>query len=141
MKYLGIDYGLKNVGIAVSDDEGKMAFAKIVLDNDEALLRNIKKIIKEDRVEEIVLGESLNLSGELNLIMKKIIPFKKKLEDVTGLKVHFQKELFTSAEAERVQGQSLRNVRKSERKEKKVFLKKNDASAAALILRSYLDKK
>ncbi len=141
MKYLGIDYGAKNVGIAISDEGGKMAFAKTVLDNDGSLFGEIQKIIEDEKIEEVVLGESLNFAGEPNIIMKQIVPFKKKLEDTTGLKVHFQKELFTSAEAERVQGQNLRNIRKSERKEKTVSLKKNDASAAALILRSYLDKR
>lgn len=141
MKYLGIDYGSKNVGIAVSDEEGKMAFARTVLNNDEKLLGEIEKIVQNEKIEEIVLGESLNFAGEPNVIMKKIIPFKKKLEEKFGLPVNFQKELFTSAEAERTQGQSLRNIRKGERREKSVSLKKNDASAAALILRSYLERK
>ncbi|OGD67309.1 hypothetical protein A2442_00895 [Candidatus Campbellbacteria bacterium RIFOXYC2_FULL_35_25] len=139
MKYLGIDYGLKNVGIAISDEGGKMAFPKVVLDNDENLFSKIKQICEEEKVGGIVIGESLNFKGELNPIMKQIISFKEKLEKETTLPTYFQKELFTSAEAERTQGQNLRNIRKGERKEKTVSLKKNDASAAALILRSYLD--
>ena len=139
MKYLGIDYGLKNVGIAISDEGGEMAFPKVVLDNDENLFSKIKQICEEEKVGGIVIGESLNFKGELNLIMKQIIFFKEKLEKETTLPTYFQKELFTSAEAERTQGQNLRNIRKGERKEKTVSLKKNDASAAALILRSYLD--
>ena len=139
MKYLGIDYGLKNVGIAISDEGGEMAFPKVVLDNDENLFSKIKQICEEEKVGGIVIGESLNFKGELNPIMKQIISFKEKLEKETTLPTYFQKELFTSAEAERTQGQNLRNIRKGERKEKTVSLKKNDASAAALILRSYLD--
>jgi len=141
MKYLGIDYGLKNVGIAVSDESGLLAFPKIVLDNDESLYENILKIIKEEKIEAIVIGESVNFKGEPNPIMKKIVPFKERMEKETELPVYWQKELFTSAEAERVQGSPLRNIRKFERKEKSVKLKKNDASAAALILRSFLDSK
>lgn len=140
MKYLGIDYGSKNVGIAVSDEEGSLAFPKTVLDNNKNLLENIIKIIDEEKVEVIILGESVNFAGEQNTIMKQIIPFKEKLEEEISLPVYFQKEMFTSAEAEQIQGKSLRNVRKEERKEKSVNLEKNDASAAALILRSYLDK-
>ncbi|AKM84003.1 TPA: Holliday junction resolvase RuvX [Candidatus Campbellbacteria bacterium] len=140
MKYLGIDYGSKNVGIAVSDVDGILAFPKTVLDNDRNLLKNIKKIIKDDNVGAIVIGESLNFSGEPNVIMKKITPFKAVLENETGLSVYFQTEFFTSKEADRVQGENLKGVRKQDRQKAKVRLEKNDASAAALILRSYLEK-
>jgi len=140
MKYLGIDYGLRNVGIAVSDEEGMLAFPKIVLNNDKDLFNSIIKIIEKEKVGVVVVGESVNLVGEPNLIMKQIVPFKEKLEKEIDLPVYWQKELFTSAEAEQIQGSPLRNIRKSERKEKSVILEKNDASAAALILRSFLDK-
>jgi len=76
MKYLGIDYGKKNVGVAVSDDGGNLAFAKTVLDNNEALLKNVLKICEEDKIEAIVMGESKNLNGEENLIQKDILRFK-----------------------------------------------------------------
>ncbi|MDD2935401.1 MAG: Holliday junction resolvase RuvX [Candidatus Pacebacteria bacterium] len=141
MKYLGIDYGSKNVGIAVSDVDGILAFPKTVLDNDRSLLKNIKKIIEDDKIGAIVIGESLNFLGEPNTIMKKISPFKIVLEKETGLPVYFQTEFFTSKEADRVQGENLKGVRKQDRQKAKVRLEKNDASAAALILRSYLEKK
>ena len=139
MKYLGIDYGSKNVGVAVSDEEGRLAFPKIVLDNDKNLFGSIMEIVDEEKIEAIVLGESVDFAGEPNPIMKQIVPFKERLEKESDLSVYFQKELFTSAEADKIQGQPLRNIRKGERKEKSVGLEKNDASAAALILRSYLD--
>lgn len=139
MKYLGIDYGLRNVGIAISSEDGSLAFPKIVLDNNKNLLNEIKKIVEEEKIEAIVIGESINFAGEPNTIMKLIVPFKEKLGKEISLPVYFEKELFTSAEAERIQGQNLRTIRKGERKAKKVSLEKNDASAAALILRSFLD--
>jgi len=123
MKYLGIDYGLRNIGIAVSDEGGSLAFPKIVLDNDKNLFKSIMKIIEEEKIETIVVGESLNFVGESNPIMKQIVPFKNKLEKEIGLPIFFEKELFTSAEAERVQGQSLRTVRRRT-KNKKRSLKK-----------------
>lgn len=125
MKYLGIDYGEKNVGIAVSDDGGKLAFAKTVLKNDKNLIENIAQICRDEKIETIVLGESLDFKGQPNLIMKGILIFKEKLVKGTGLKIYLEPEFLTSAEAERLQGKT----------------NKLDASAAALILKSYLDKR
>lgn len=51
MKYLGIDYGEKNVGIAVSDDGGNLAFAKTVLHNGKQLLESILKICLEEKLK------------------------------------------------------------------------------------------
>ena len=116
--------GKKNVGIAISDDGGNLAFAKIVLDNNNQLLDNILKIIEEDRVEAIVIGESINLNGEENLIQKKILEFKKILEENVKIPIHFEPEFLTSMEARRLQE----------------GVKKIDASAAALILKSFLNK-
>ena len=123
MKYLGIDYGEKNVGVAVSDDGGNLAFAKIVLKNDKYLLENVLKICGEEKIDEVVLGESFDFSGQPNLIMKDILSFKKDLED-KKIKINLEPEFLTSVEAERIQGKN----------------DKLDASAAAFILKSYLDK-
>ena len=141
MKYLGIDYGERNVGIAVSDEEGILAFPKDVLDNDKNLFKKIFEIIKDEKIETIILGKSLDFKKNNNPIMDKIISFKGKLEGETDLPVLWQEEMFTSAEADKIQGLPLRNIRKKDRKEKRVGLEKNDASAAALILRSYLANK
>ena len=131
MKYLGIDYGEKNVGIAVSDDGGNLAFAKTVLRNDKNLPENVLRICEEEKIEAIVLGESLDFAGKPNPIMKDILNFKGKLvgafshsENAPKIPIYLEPEFLTSAEAERLQGKT----------------NKLDASAAALILKSYLDK-
>src|SRR3989344_5597311 len=146
MRYLGIDYGEKRIGIALSDEKGKMAFAYGVIANHgaEKVSAEIKKICAENSVGKIILGKSLNYKGEANPIMAKIEPFKTALEKETGLPVSYQNETLTSAEARRpISGPRKRppvlNKRKSPEKEKKARMK-IDASAAALILRSYLDK-
>ncbi|MEA2112962.1 MAG: Holliday junction resolvase RuvX [Patescibacteria group bacterium] len=123
MKYLGIDYGEKNVGIATSDDGGELAFAKVVLNNDNQLLENVLKICEEEKIKVVVIGDSFDFSGQPNNIMKDVLNFKKVLEK-NNLTVHLEPEFLTSAEAERIQGKN----------------DKLDASAAALILKSYLDK-
>jgi putative holliday junction resolvase len=125
MKYLGIDFGSKRIGLAISDEEGKMAFPYSVILNNEKLTEEIEKIIKKEKIEAVVIGESKNFAGELNEIMAEIEDFKKELEEKTKLKVFLEPEFMTSIQAERIQGKN----------------KMHDASAAAIILQSYLDRK
>jgi len=146
MRYLGIDYGTKKIGIALSDESGRFAFANSVIANasKKEVLDKIAKICKENNVGKIVLGESVNYRGEPNPLMKKVDPFKSELELATGLPVVYEKEILTTAEARRPLGgerkrSPTQNKRKTPQKDKNAE-EKIDASAAALILRSYLDK-
>ncbi len=125
MKFLGIDYGAKRVGIALSDSAGSMAFPHAVILNNKKLILAIKEVCKKESVEAIILGESLDYKMKPNVIMEKITPFKKELESVTNLPIHFEHEFMTSAAAGHLQ------------KNDEMI----DASAAAIILQSYLDKK
>ncbi len=146
MRYLGIDYGAKRIGLALSDENGKMAFAYGVIANQgiKKVSAEIKKICAENSVGKIVLGKSLNYKGDANPIMAEIEPFKTALEKETGLPVIYQNETLTSAEARRPLGGERKrpptlSKRRSPTKEKQAMTKV-DASAAALILQSYLDK-
>jgi putative holliday junction resolvase len=123
MKYLGIDFGLKRIGLSVSDDTGKLAFPHSVILNSKNTLDEIGKIIKKEKIDEIVMGESKNFAGESNKIMAEIEKFKKILEEKIKLKVYFEPEFMTSQQAEQIQGKN----------------DMHDASAAAIILQSYLD--
>ncbi len=126
MRYLGIDYGTKKVGIAFSDKEGVLAFPFKVLKNLRTydVLREIKKICEEKEISKIVLGESLDYKGRPNPVMAEIEKFKILLEKEIGLPVIFETEVLTTKQAANSQPES----------------KKLDASAAALILQSYLDR-
>ena len=124
MRLLGIDYGSKRVGISVGDTDHGMAFPKAVLKNGQDLMTNILKIIKDEEVEEVIIGESKNFKNEDNKIMKEILLFKRELEDVVGKIVILHPEFMTSAEAVQLQGEN----------------DMLDASAAALILKSYIYK-
>jgi putative Holliday junction resolvase len=123
---MGIDYGSKRVGVALSDESRTIAVPKAVLPNDRNLFGEIKNLIASHDVREIVLGESKNFQGKDNPIMEDINFFKGELTREFGLAVHFEPEFLTSFEAARTQGGD------------SPFL---DASAAAIILQSYLDKK
>ncbi len=126
MRLLGIDYGEKRIGIALSDQDKRMAFPHSVVDNKGFALiaKEIKKIIKKENVGGIVMGLSINFHKKENPIMKNAREFASILEKETKLKVVFENEMFTSALAERIQGKN----------------KMIDASAATLILESYLGK-
>lgn len=124
-KYLGIDYGTKRVGVAVSDEAGEMAFPKEVIQNTglEHIADKISKICNELGVRDVVLGESKNFKGEDNVVMKEVRGLINHLE-ARGLDVIFEPEIFSTMQAERLQGQR----------------SDIDASAAAIILQSYLDR-
>jgi putative Holliday junction resolvase len=124
MKLLGIDYGTKRVGIATADTDAGMAFPKLVVKNDAELIKTIKDFCEKERVEKIVLGESKDLEGNDNLISEAIKEFKIVLENETNLTVIYEPEFYTSIQAARLQGEN----------------DMIDASAATIILQSYMDK-
>lgn len=137
MKYLGIDYGEKRVGLSLSDEEGRMAFPCKIVKNDMELVDSIHNICGSEEISAIVLGESQDLSGKPNKIMGSIEGFKRNLETELELPVYFEKEFMTSIFARGNEGKKENNARK----EKKNESKKIDDSAAALILQRYLDRK
>ena len=111
------------MGIAISDASGKIAFPREVLQNDKNLLKRIATLCEKEKVEAIILGQSLNFKGNENPIQSYIANCKLRIESLTKLPVHYQSEILTSALASRNTAKPLL-----------------DASAAALILQSWLDK-
>jgi putative holliday junction resolvase len=121
-KLAAIDYGSKRVGLASTDGSGQFALPRKVLPNNSDLLDSVLSFCEQEGIKTLVLGESRNLRGEHNIIMEKIFRFKKELEDA-GLDVILHTEIFTTMEAVQLQGRS----------------EMTDASAAAIILKSYID--
>ncbi len=124
MRYLGVDFGAKRVGLSLSDENLSFALPHSVLDNDKKIIGKIKKIISENNVGMVILGESLDYAGKPNKIMEKIEEFKKNLQEETKISIIFEPEFMTSSQAKLLQGEN----------------KMHDASAASLILQSYLNK-
>ena len=122
MKVMALDYGEKRVGLASTDDTGHFALPRAVLPNDESLLEKVLAFKIKEGIAKVVIGESRNLDGSPNPILTEIEKFKKTLED-KGVEVVLHPEVFTTMEARQLQGQTAMT----------------DASAAALILKSYLD--
>lgn len=121
---MGIDYGTKKVGIALSDEGGRMAFPKEVIPNDHTLLAAVEAYIKNNGVGAVVVGYSLNREGEENKVQEAINEFIGDLTLAAGVPIHLQPERYSTKEALQIQGKTA----------------KTDASAAALILDSYLTK-
>ena len=137
MRYLGIDYGSKRVGLSLSDEEGRMAFPYKIIKNNLELVDDVHNICGKEEVSAIVLGESTDLSGKPNKIMGSIEEFKRNLEGELDLPIYFEKEFMTTIEARGREGKEKNNAKKI----KKVEQVGADASAAALILQRYLDRK
>jgi len=124
MKRLGIDFGTKKIGIAVTDDAGKMAFPRAVVPNDESFVAYIVDVVTKEHIDEIVVGHSLNNHGEPNPVHKQVQDF---IADITlslGIPVHLEPEQYSSKQAGQIQGNT----------------KLLDASAAAIILDSFITK-
>ena len=122
MRFLGIDYGTKRVGTALSDESGRMAFPHAVLPNDQELLTKLTDLITKEQVGEIVIGHSLDGKGQENAIHEAVKALITDLTLATGLPVRLEPEQYTTQEAIRFQGRN----------------DKTDAAAATVILNSYL---
>lgn len=122
MRLMGIDYGTKKVGVAFTDESGTMAFPHSVVPNSAKLLDVIVGLIDEKAVGVVVIGQSLNHDGQPNAVQVAIEALVLDLTLATGLPVHLVPEQYSTQAAVQLQG------RNSE----------TDASAAALILESYL---
>ncbi len=125
MRLMGIDYGTKRVGVAISDDQGLMAFPHKVLPNDPTLLKDLEKIVLKENIGLIVLGHSLGRDGKVNVVHEKV---EELIQDITlnlGLPVELEPEQYTTQEAIRFQGRG----------------EMTDASAASIILNSYITRK
>jgi putative holliday junction resolvase len=131
MKILGLDYGNKNIGIAVSDETRAFAFPKAIIPNNDKIFGELSKIIESDEIEKIVVGDP----GE-NLITEEVKNFARVLEEKFSLPIIFEKEFMTSAHVSQFGG-----AKPIARQEKKEIGEKRDDSAAALILQRYLDRK
>ncbi len=129
MRYMGIDYGTRKVGIALSDEGGIMGFPHSIVHNDKKLVSHVRALLAAENVQAIVIGESRNLHGGSNPVAEGARTFASRIKEESGLPVFFESEFFTTQEARR----DPEGVWQSGKSAPAV-----DASAAALILTSYL---
>jgi len=133
MRILGLDYGEKRIGVAVSDELGLTAqgLETVLRKNTAHDMERIGKIARELGAEKIVVGYPLRLNGEEGIQCEKVKRFAARLETALSIPVEFQDETLTTKEAESILIQA--NVRREKRK---LLV---DKLAASIILQSYLD--
>jgi putative Holliday junction resolvase len=133
MRVLGVDYGQKRIGLALSDESGAIAqpLDYITGGGIAAVSREIARICAERRVGKIVVGVPLRLDGTKSEQTERTLVFIAELRRATTIPVAQWDERLTTAQAERVLLEG--NVRRSDRKQK------IDKLAAQIMLQSYLD--
>ena len=136
MRIMGLDYGSKTVGVAISDPLGITAQAiETICRKDENKLRKtcarIETLIEEYKVERIVLGLPKHMNNDIGDRAERSLEFGKMLSRRTGLEVVMWDERLTTVEAERTLIEN--KVRREDRK------KYIDKIAAVFILQGYLD--
>ncbi|MEZ4333894.1 MAG: Holliday junction resolvase RuvX [Myxococcota bacterium] len=136
MRVLGIDLGSKRIGLAISDQDGVVAFPAGVIESrgrkrDLAALRSL---VRERAIARAVVGVPLHMSGRRGPEAEAAIAFASDLARAAGIPVDTLDERWTSVEAERM-------LRSTERGRRAVKARSGavDESAAAILLRTYLD--
>jgi putative Holliday junction resolvase len=129
-----LDPGEARVGVAISDDERRMAFPRPNVDGrgkPEAVAQRIKDVLASEDVETIIIGLPLTLEGREGMAARKARAFAKVIERVVGLPVLLRDERLTTSQATRslatlgVKGASRRQA--------------VDSAAAAILLQAYLE--
>lgn len=138
-KYMGIDYGSKRIGIAVSDDTKKYSFSRDYLLNDKNIFSRLMELMKNEKIEKIIIGYPVNLKSEKTVQSVEVEEFSKILSDhikSNSLKIEiiYEDERFTSKLAEHNIISS--GLSKKKRQDKGL----TDSISAQIILQGYLDK-
>ena len=138
MRILGLDYGSRTVGTAVSDPllltaQGIGTIWREKENHLRKTLARIEELVKEYEIGTIVLGYPKNMNNTIGERAQKVLEFKEKLEQRTGLEVILWDERLTTVSAEKTLMEA--GIRRENRKQ---YL---DSMAAALILQGYLDLK
>ena len=134
MRIMAIDYGDARTGVAISDPTGLLAGFTTVIHSrkPEAVAAELARLVREHRVEELVMGFPRNMDGTEGPRAELYRAFAQQLQEVTGMEVHLWDERRTTIEAHQILHASGKKMKQH---------KKNvDAVAATLILEGYLNK-
>ena len=133
MRYLGIDYGSKKTGLALSDEAGTMGFPHATVPTTPRLAEDLLALIEKEHVQAVVIGDSRDLGGAENAVATAARALGQMLGMKADVPVYYEPEFYTSIEARRA-------PEKESKTRKRASREPVDASAAALILTSYLTR-
>lgn len=133
MRALGIDFGEKRIGLAISDPAGRVAVPLDTLErrNDRSALRQIAEIARREGVERLVLGEPVGLDGQRGPAAERARRFGERLAEISGLPVRLVNEALTTVAAQ----ERLREAGVDYRRDPSRI----DAMAAQVLLQEALD--
>ena len=133
---MGIDYGTKRIGVAISDESGSFAFPKTIVQSGVKTLVEIIDLIHRESVGKIVVGYSVDQSGMRNRVMEDIDAFIEELHKLTNLPIELMDERFSSMAVRAFDFEKpIANTRGNHRPVDHI-----DDRAAAVMLQRYLDK-
>jgi putative Holliday junction resolvase len=138
-RVLGLDWGTKRIGIAVSDPEARLAFPAgcLVSRGPESDLEALCSLVKEREITRIVVGLPIHMDGRTGPEAEAARRFAEALAQATGLPVEMQDERWTTREAELALPTSGGSKRRRGRRRERGAL---DAAAATILLRTYLER-
>ncbi len=133
--FLGLDYGEARVGLALADDDSKIAFprGKLQAKPRPKLLADLRAFCKEESVSCIVVGLPLDMRGGEGDAARKVRVFAQELSDATALPIELWDERLTTVQAQASLAASGVNAKKSKAK--------IDEAAAVAILQSWIDRR
>ena len=132
MRVLAVDFGEKRIGLAVSDESGRVVVpvGVVARTSDARAASDVARAAREREVSRLVVGLPRSLDGREGLLASRARTFARRLEEASGLPVDLHGEALTSVEAERdLREAGLRGPRRAAAR---------DAEAAALLLRDWL---
>jgi putative Holliday junction resolvase len=138
-RYLAVDFGLKRIGIAITDDLKLMAFSRKNLENNKGVFEEILKLVINENVSRIIIGHPLNFKSESTHSTVHVTEFYNKLkakclQNKLSVEIVFLDERFTSSIAQHNISES--GLSKKKRSDKGLL----DSEAARIILEDYLKK-
>lgn len=126
--FLGVDFGVSKIGLAIADGETRMAFAYSTLANDKLFWEKIRQIVANENIGLIVVGLTRHEKDEKSAKEKE--EFAKMLEKEICIEVVFEDEAFTTKMAQdNIKMRGGKNIAKTD-----------DQEAARIILQSWLDR-
>lgn len=134
-RFLGLDYGSRRVGVAISDPQGLIArpLDTLIVSSMKETVDQVKTIIAENEIDGVVIGLPLNLSGQPSELSREAELFGSNLEKEIKQPIYFEDERLSSKQAEQV----LHSHGKKIKGNKGII----DRISAAIILQSFLDRR